>query len=123
MPQSDSQSIFNGRVLSVLGMARKAQGVFIGQDRVRDALRKKKSLLIITAEGLSANLEETLSRPIESGQCKRLSLVGITREQLGKSVGIHSTLLAALPLNGGFARSILSFYDGGSDANEQNQGV
>ena len=118
MPQSDPQSIFNERVLSALGMARKAREIFIGQDQVRDTLRKRKSLLIITAEDISLNLEGALSRCVESGQCKRLPLLGVTKERLGNSVGINSTLVVALSLNSGFARSILSFYDGGSDANE-----
>ncbi len=118
MSQSDPQSIFNERLLSVLGMARKAREIFIGQDQVRDTLRKKKSLLVITAEDISLNLDGALSRYVENGQCQRLPLVGVTRERLGNAVGIRSTLIVALSLNSGFARSILSFYDGGSDANE-----
>ena len=118
MSQSDPQSIFNERLLSVLGMARKAREIFIGQDQVGDTVRKKKSLLVVTGEDISLNLDGALGRYVENGQCQRLRLVGVTRERLGNAVGIRSTLIVALSLNSGFARSILSFYDGGSDANE-----
>lgn len=93
------------KVLSILGMARRAGVVVIGQDNVLAKLKRGERLFMITTGDCSGALLLKIGRHCERGSVCR-SIDGITREELGGAMGISSTQIAALPAESGFADSM-----------------
>lgn len=91
------------KILQMLGMARKAGIVTIGQDNVFASRGPK--LFLITED-----CAESVARKVRNRVARDGSICGtiekLTREELGKSMGIHSAQIAALPLESGFAKKI-----------------
>lgn len=106
------------QLFGLLGLARRSGKLLIGQDQVITAVKTGARMLVITAEDISAAVLRSLNPAEEKGSILRITINGVDRAMLGRSVGITSTQIAALPLGHGFARKILNIFDDGSDADE-----
>ena len=91
------------RILSLLGLARRARELVMGQDRVFAALRAGKKLCAIASEDCSQNV----LRKARSAMCDVIVIPGLSRESLGAAVGIGGAMIVALPCESGFTRKIV----------------
>lgn len=106
------------KLLNALGMARRAGELLIGQDKIFDALKRKKKLAVFVTEDCSQNVMRTLRAAEERGAVKITELKGIGREALGAQLGISAAQAAALPEESGFLKKFLSKNFERSDADE-----
>jgi ribosomal protein L7Ae-like RNA K-turn-binding protein len=90
------------RAMSLLGMARRARELVIGQDRVFAAMKNGCRLFIVTSEDCSSNV----LRKIRSSNCDMLVARGHSRESLGSAVGVANAQIVALPLGSGFVKKL-----------------
>ncbi|MDR1915392.1 MAG: ribosomal L7Ae/L30e/S12e/Gadd45 family protein [Synergistaceae bacterium] len=100
------------RVLSLLGIARRAGELIFGQDQVIGALKKKKRLFIVW----TADCSQAVIRKIEPLLEKRsisCVLKDVSRENLGRSLGVQCAQIAALPVEGGFAKKLTELLHSG----------
>ncbi|MDR1132655.1 MAG: ribosomal L7Ae/L30e/S12e/Gadd45 family protein [Synergistaceae bacterium] len=91
-----------GRILSLLGLARRARQLVMGQDRIFGALKSGQKLRAIASEDCSQNV----LRKAKSAKCDVTVIPGLSRESLGAAVGIGSAMIVALPSESGFTRKI-----------------
>lgn len=111
------------RALSLLGMARRAGVLAIGQDRVLSTLGTS-LCLVISTEDCSRNVLRKLTALAGRSKSKWYALDGVTREDLGKALGVAGAQVVALPLKGGFADKLSELLQqGGHYLNEQDEGV
>lgn len=106
------------KVLSLLSMARRAGELLIGQDKIFDAIRRKKKLVVLVTEDCSANVMRTLNAAAERGDIKIFKIEGTERTALGERIGTASAQAAALPEQSGFSARIISMIKDRSDADE-----
>ncbi len=97
----------------LLGLARKAGELIIGQDRVLEQLKQKK-LLVIFSEDRSLSLE----RSIRNKEATISVLAGVCRSELGRAVGLQHTQVIAIAQNSGFARKVGDLLPKGGEAFE-----
>ena len=97
----NESSLLNSKILSLLGMARRADKVFIGQDQVFSVLRR--NLLIVTSNDCSPNVIRKLSSSLSDGRSICYTMQDVTREDLGRAVGVQNVQIAALFMESGFA--------------------
>ncbi|MDR1580581.1 MAG: ribosomal L7Ae/L30e/S12e/Gadd45 family protein [Synergistaceae bacterium] len=90
-------------ILSLLGLARKARELVMGQDRVFGALKTGQKLCAIASEDCSQNV----LRKVRPATRDVIVIPGLTRESLGAAVGINSAEIVALPAESGFTRKII----------------
>jgi ribosomal protein L7Ae-like RNA K-turn-binding protein len=90
------------RALSLLGLARRAGELFVGQDRVFRELKAGRALFVITSSDCARNV----LRKIENYSCERRVLNDISRIGLGGQLGVGSAQIAALPVGSGFVKKI-----------------
>jgi ribosomal protein L7Ae-like RNA K-turn-binding protein len=83
-------------------MARAAGELMIGQDQVFGALRRKKRLFMVRTEDCSRSVVRHVSPFLENGSVLCV-IGGITREDLGQSLGVGGAQIAALYIGSGFA--------------------
>ena len=91
-----------GKILSLLGLARRARELVIGQDRVFAALRAGRKLCAIASEDCSQNV----MRKARAAMRGVIVIPGLSGESLGAAVGINSAKIVALPSESGFTRKI-----------------
>lgn len=100
------------KVLSLLGLARRAGQVLVGQDRVLGDCRGE--LVIVMADDCS---NAVLRKAISSGDGRAcFTLAGVTREELGRALGIGGAQIVALRAEGGFAKKITELLQQGGAA-------
>jgi ribosomal protein L7Ae-like RNA K-turn-binding protein len=90
-----------GRALALLGMARRANELIIGQDRVLRALSSGRRLFMVAAADCSQNVLRKTGRL----HCARIAS-GLSRESLGMAVGVGKTQIVALPAGSGFVKKL-----------------
>jgi ribosomal protein L7Ae-like RNA K-turn-binding protein len=90
------------KILSLLGLARRARELVTGQDRVFAALKAGQKLCAIASEDCSPNV----LRKARSAKCGIIVIPGLSRESLGSAVGIGGAQIVALPSGSGFMRKI-----------------
>jgi ribosomal protein L7Ae-like RNA K-turn-binding protein len=90
------------RALSLLGLARRAGELVVGQDRVLKELRAGRALFVVTTPDCAKNV----LRKIENYSCERRVLNDISRLGLGGQLGVGSAQIAALPVGSGFVKKI-----------------
>jgi ribosomal protein L7Ae-like RNA K-turn-binding protein len=90
------------RILSLLGMARRANELIVGQDRVTNALSSGRRLFIVAAEDCSQNVLRGTARRL----CDVRVTSGLSREALGMAVGVGKTQIVALPAGSGFVKKL-----------------
>lgn len=90
------------RILSLLGLARRARELMMGQDRVLGALKAGQKLCAIASEDCSPNV----LRKARLAKCDVVVIPGLSGESLGAAVGIGGAKIVALPYDSGFTRKI-----------------
>ncbi|MCL2683823.1 MAG: ribosomal L7Ae/L30e/S12e/Gadd45 family protein [Synergistaceae bacterium] len=90
------------KVLSLLGMARRAGVLMVGQDRVFAAMRDGGPLFIITSADCSPNV----LRKALSSNCETLEAGSFSRESLGTAIGVANAQIVALPGGSGFVEKL-----------------
>ena len=94
------------KTLSLLGMARRAGVLIIGQDSVKSSLSRGDKLFILFPEDAvyrSKNTFTSLTKNVDYAV-----LDGITIEQLAHAIGVNRTVVVALPERSGFVSGIKS---------------
>ena len=98
------------RALSLLGMARRARALLVGQDKVFAAMGSGDELFIIA----SADCSNNVMRKMLSSKCETLIAEGLSRESLGAAVGVMNAQIVALPCRSGFAKKLKELLIGGT---------
>jgi len=104
------------RILGMLGIARRAGHLIIGQDDVQQSMRTGR-ILAVAANDCSENVVRSLHNGVENKGLKVVTLEEIGRDALGMRIGVKSAQVVALPYDDGFAVKIYSVMNG-SAANE-----
>lgn len=99
------------KLLSLIGLSRRAGKVTIGQDNVFQELRKRKSLLILVTEDTSSSV----LRKVHASDVNPviIELKEISRYELGTSLGLNAAQIVSYDLEDGFAAKILKENDRG----------
>lgn len=92
------------KALSLLGLARRAKCLLIGQDEVFGATEK--DLLILLTEDCANQVLRKVEKRLSwsASACYRLS--GVSRERLGCAIGIQQVQIVALAIESGFANNL-----------------
>ena len=98
-------------LLNTLGLAKRAGRIMVGQDHVFAELRKHIPLLVIVSDDCSANVLRSVDAGAERGEVTKVVLRGIDRNALGAAMGLKTAQVAALSLQDGFAKKVLSLQD------------
>lgn len=106
------------QLFGLLGLARRSGKLLIGQDQVIAEAKAGTRMLVLTSDDVSAAVLRSLNPSEEKGLVQRFSINGADRAMLGRSVGVTSTQILALPLQHGFAKKIINIFDDRSDADE-----
>ncbi|MDO5116635.1 MAG: ribosomal L7Ae/L30e/S12e/Gadd45 family protein [Synergistaceae bacterium] len=106
------------KLLDMLGLARRAGELIIGQDKIFDALRKGKKLAVFVTNDCSKNVLRTLETAEGRGGITVLLLKDTDRARLGNSLGLRAAQAAALPSESGFVRKSFLLNEDRSDADE-----
>ncbi len=104
-------------LLNTLGLAKRAGRIMAGQDHVFAELRKHLPLLVIVSDDCSPNVLRSVDAGAERGEVTKVVLKGVDRNDLGAAMGLKTAQVAALPMQDGFAKKVLSLHDR-SDADE-----
>jgi ribosomal protein L7Ae-like RNA K-turn-binding protein len=90
--------------LSLLGLARRAGLLLIGQDDVLG--EPKQRLFIVRTEDCSPSVLRKVERKLAGSGSVCFVIKGVSRERLGRSIGVNSAQIAALPIESGFAKNL-----------------
>ncbi len=101
-------------IKSLLGLARRAGELLVGQDRTLEALSAGKNLTVLLANDHSAALKRT----IDAKTADYRVLNGISRAELGHLLGLRQAQIVALPVDSGFAEKIKGLVQEGGNALE-----
>ena len=93
--------------LSLLGMARRAGVLIIGQDNVKSCLSRREKLFIMFPEDAPVRSEKTFTS-IAGNSDNYAVLKGVTIEQLAHAIGVTRAVVVALPERSGFVLKIKS---------------
>ena len=104
-------------LLNTLGLAKRAGRIMAGQDHVFAELRKHLPLLVIVSDDCSPNVLRSVDAGAERGEVTKVVLKGVDRNDLGAAMGLKTAQVAAMPMQDGFAKKVLSLHDR-SDADE-----
>lgn len=104
------------RICGTLGIAHRAGELIIGQDRVLESLSAGKNLLVLLTDDHSP----TLKRAMDAKNAETHILYGISRTELGQSLGLRQAQVAALPARGGFAGKIAGLLAGRASETPDN---
>lgn len=99
------------QIMNLLGLARRAGILSIGQDNVFAALKKRERLLVLTASDASVNVMRRLDVAVQRGAATQIALDAVDRNTLGAQIGVSAAQIAALPSNNGLAIKILNIYE------------
>ena len=91
--------------LSLLGMARRAGVLIIGQDSVKSSLSRKEKLFIMFPEDAPDRSQKTYASLTKYADNYAV-LEGVTIEQLAHAIGVERVVVVALPLESGFVSKI-----------------
>lgn len=97
----------NNKILSLIGLSRRAGKVIIGQDNVFDELRKGKKLLVILTEDVSKSVTRKLDSLLEISDSLQVLLKGTDRHEMGLSLGLQTAQIVAFGIKNGFAVKIV----------------
>lgn len=110
-------------LLSLLGLARRAGALRIGQDIVQSSLARGELLLVLFARGADSSFYRSLSKGRYAEQNRISVLSDIPEELLSSAVGAKRVKVVAVPLHGGFAESIVKLLAEGGVGIEQDARV
>jgi ribosomal protein L7Ae-like RNA K-turn-binding protein len=98
------------KTLSLLGMARRAGVLIIGQDGVKSRLSNGEELFILFPEDAESKSQKTFSS-IAKRADNYAVLEGISIERLAHAIGVARAVVVALPEQSGFVTRIKSGLD------------
>ncbi len=98
----------NNKLLSLLGIARRAGRVSLGFDSAVDSMHNGKCRLLLLASDLSERTKRLAARAAEDSDVRTVFL-DIPMEELGASVGKYTGIIAVN--DRGFADRIISLYN------------
>jgi len=93
--------------LSLLGMARRAGVLIIGQDSVKSSLSRREKLFIMFPEDAPSRSQKTFISLTKYADNYAL-LEGVSIEQLAHAIGVERAVVVALPEQSGFVSKIKS---------------
>ena len=111
------------KVLDMLGMARRAGTLLVGQDKVLPAIKRTGVLAVFLTNDCSENVLRHAESAAARGSAEIFLLDKTSRIELGAYIGTASAQIAALPAESGFAKKIYTLTCERSDADEQNQSL
>lgn len=94
-------------LLNILGLARRAGVLAIGQDNVFDLAKSGREILVVTTADISQNVLRKLKIQEEKGTVKIIS-TQITRNALGAALGLQTVQIVGIEANNGFSNKILN---------------
>lgn len=105
------------KVLDMLGMARRAGALIVGQDNVLPALKRSETLAVFVTTDCAGNVSRHVESAAARGSAKVFLLEDTARSELGACIGTASAQIVALPAESGFAKKIytLSYERGDAD--------
>ena len=98
----------NDRLLSFLGLCRRAGYMICGADPVVKAMKERKALLTLTASDLSDNSREKVTRAADQYSALLRELPR-TKEELSFAVGKHCGVICVT--DRGFAEKIFTYLE------------
>jgi ribosomal protein L7Ae-like RNA K-turn-binding protein len=93
--------------LSLLGMARRAGILIIGQDSVKSSLARREKLFIMFPEDAPRKSQKTFLSLTKYADNYAV-LEGVSIERLGSAIGVERAVVVALPEQSGFVSKIKS---------------
>ena len=96
----------NDRVLSFLGLMRKAGKISVGEMNTEKSVRLKKAIIIILASDASPNAVKRAHSLSEAAECD-LVIVPADKDTLGRALGASPFAMAAI-CDSGFAKAFHS---------------
>jgi len=104
------------QLLDLLGLARRAGVLAVGQDKVDAEAKKGGKILVLVTCDVAENVLRMLKTAIEN-KTAEVYKAEFDRCTLGAAVGTHTAQIVAIPKDSGFAKKFLC-YTKGSDADE-----
>ena len=92
--------------LSIVGLAKRAGVLLLGQDTLKSVLAKGESLLVLFSQGAESSFYRSLVKGRYAEKCTIRVLGGISGSDLSAAVGSGNVKVVALPLRSGFAASV-----------------
>lgn len=86
----------NDRLLSLLGLCRRAGRLVIGADPVKEAIDTHKALLVICASDISQNTEKKIRVVVEAEGNVEYHIINRTKDELSFSLGKTCAVLAVI---------------------------
>lgn len=105
-------------LLSLLGLARRAGVLIVGQDQVRRALRGGGSFILLFPSDVNENVRRHFRGYEERGSCRAYRLKEIKRTDIAAAGGLPPAQVLGLPRAHGLACRLESLLDEGVDAFE-----
>jgi ribosomal protein L7Ae-like RNA K-turn-binding protein len=96
----------HGKLLRLLGLARKAGALVYGYEAVKSDIARKRGLLILTACDLSENSKKDLLKFIENTGVHINTDLSVTKEEIGWTIGAKPTGIISIN-NENFKKGIL----------------
>jgi len=105
----------SNKLLNLLGLARRAGVLTVGQDKVSESCKSCKLLVIVTSD-VSENVLRMLKTAVENNSAT-IYKAEFDRNCLGSAIGVHTAQIVAIEKDSNFAKKLLNEIKG-SDANE-----
>lgn len=102
----------NDKILSFLGLARRAGKLILGNDAAIESVKKKKACLILLAGDISENTGNKAVKTAEEYNIEHIKL-DRTKEQIMYALGKYSAVMSVI--DKGFAERIKVLYEQGKD--------
>ncbi len=95
----------NDRLLSLLGLCRRAGRLVIGADPVKEAVEGDKAFLVLSASDISQNTEKKIRASAEAKGNVEYRIIKRTKDEISFSLGKTCATLAII--DEGFAKKLL----------------
>ena len=99
----------NDRLLSLLGICRRAGRLVIGADPVKEAVETGKAFLVLGASDISQNTEKKIRATVEAKSNVQYRIVRRTKDEISFSLGKTCATLAVI--DEGFAKKLLELIE------------
>jgi len=106
------------KILSLLGIVKRANELFLGLDLIKNELSRGKHLVLFVAADHSRNTLRSLAGFRDRGLCKIVILEGCDRSSMSQTLGINNTQVVAVKSTSGFCKKLLQLALEGGDAFE-----
>ena len=95
----------NDRLLSLLGICRRAGRLVIGADPVKEAVETDKAFLVLSASDISQNTEKKVRATVEAKGNVQYCIIQRTKDEISFSLGKTCATLAII--DEGFANKFI----------------